>query len=274
MMVQGQPIKAGKYGLHVSVEETGPWTIIFSNNSTAWGSYFYDESEDALRVQVEPETNEFREWLTFEFIDRQPSSATCALIWENIKLPFKIEVANSNEVYFTQIRKELQSSPGFTWQSWNQAANLTVQLNDNLEEGLEWAEASISAPFSGQENFTTLSTKSRVLNALGRSEESIATMDKAIHHATANSGQIHNFGRTLIGLGSKDKALEVFKYNHKRFERNWPTEVGMMRGYSAVGEYGKALEHAKLAHAHAPDKLNKDNLATLIEKLKNKQDIN
>lgn len=49
--IQGQPLKAGSYGLHYIV---GPdeWTAIFSNNSTSWGSFFYDPAEDALRVNA------------------------------------------------------------------------------------------------------------------------------------------------------------------------------------------------------------------------------
>ena len=29
VLVQGEELKAGKYGLHLIVEETGPWTWIF-----------------------------------------------------------------------------------------------------------------------------------------------------------------------------------------------------------------------------------------------------
>ncbi|MEP6646656.1 MAG: DUF2911 domain-containing protein, partial [Saprospiraceae bacterium] len=54
VMIEGKPLKAGKYGLFLIVQEDGPWTWIFSNNSTAWGSFFYKEKDDALRVDVQP----------------------------------------------------------------------------------------------------------------------------------------------------------------------------------------------------------------------------
>src|SRR5688500_5710229 len=76
VMVEGKPLAAGKYGLHLIVEETGPWTWIFSKNNSAWGSYFYTAKEDALRVQVSPKENTFTEWLTYTFTDRQPDAAT------------------------------------------------------------------------------------------------------------------------------------------------------------------------------------------------------
>ncbi len=272
--IQGKPIAAGKYGFHVIVEETGPWTIVLSKNHGAWGSFFYDEAEDALRVEATPEKNEFHEWLTFEFIDRQPTSTTAALMWENIKLPFTIEVPNYNDLYVAQIKSELQSPLGFNWQNWNAAANFALQNKTHLEQGLEWAEASISTPFIGQENFTTLQTKSGLLVALERADEAEAIMDKAIYDPTATPFQIHGYGRQLIAQGKKEKALEVFKYNYKHFKGAWPTEVGMARGLSANGHYAEALKHAQKAHEQAPNKLNKDNMAAAVEKLKQKQDIN
>ncbi len=274
MMVQGKPIKAGKYGMHVVVEENGPWTIIFSKNNSAWGSYFYEESDDVLRVQATPEKSDFHEWLTYEFIDRQPSYTTVALMWENIKLPFKIEVANVEDMYVNTIKKELQGQAGFTWTSWNSAANYCLQNNTHLEQGLEWAEASINAPFIGNANFATISTKAQLLGKLERTAEAQETMEKAIKHSSATVFQIHGYGRQLIAQGKKEKAMEIFKYNTERFGDNWPTHVGMARGYAAVGKYDKALKHAEIAHKQAPDKLNKDGLAKAIEKLKAGQDIN
>lgn len=274
MTVQGKPIKAGKYGLHIIVEEEGPWTLIFSNNSSSWGSFFYDEKEDALQVKATPEKNEFHEWLSYEFTDRQPDNCTAALMWENISLTFKIEVPDANELYVSNLREELRSSKGFTWTNWNAAANFCLQNDYNLEEGLQWAEAAISSPFLGNENFSTLQTKGGILAKLNRQDEAGEAMDKAIKHPTATSFQIHGYGRQLIGLGQKEKALEVFKYNYERFDKAWPTEVGMARGYSATGQYDKALEHAKIAVGQAPDKLNKDGMTAAIEKLKKGEDIN
>ncbi len=50
--VEGQPLPAGTYGLHM-IPNQDQWTIIFSKMHTAWGSFSYKESEDALRVDRE-----------------------------------------------------------------------------------------------------------------------------------------------------------------------------------------------------------------------------
>jgi hypothetical protein len=74
--------------------------------------------------------------------------------------------------------------------------------------------------------------------------------------------------------GKKQDALEIFKLNAKRYPKTWPVNVGLARGYSAVGDYSKALKHARLAANEAPDKLNKDTMLSAIEKLQKNQDIN
>ena len=33
------------------------WTVIFSKNSSAWGSFTYKQDEDALRVNVKPQAS-------------------------------------------------------------------------------------------------------------------------------------------------------------------------------------------------------------------------
>ncbi|MBK7870081.1 MAG: DUF2911 domain-containing protein [Saprospiraceae bacterium] len=274
VMIQGKSLKAGKYGFHIIVEENKPWTLIFSNNSTAWGSFFYDPAEDALRVEATPEKSEFHQWLTYEFTERQPESCTVALIWENIKLPFKIEVPKMNELYVQTMRQELQNSPGFNYQTWVTAVNYCVQNNTNLEEALTWADYAISGPFIGQENFTTLQAKAAALQALNRIPEAQKIMDKAIKDPTATAFAIHGYGRQLMATGDKKKAVEVFEYNYQRFNGAWPTNVGLARGYSAIGQYDKALKHAQAGLAEAPDAVNKNFLTQAVEKLKNKQDIN
>ena len=272
--IQGKDLKAGTYGFHVIPKEEGAWTLIFSKNSTAWGSYFYEEKDDALRVETTPEATSFTEWLTFDFIDRQPTSCTVALKWEEKSIPFKVEIANMHDVYVNNFKRELQSNGGFTWQGWQQAANYCATNDTHLEQGLEWAEKSVSLPFICQKNFTTLQTKSTLLAKLGKQEEANKVMAQAIKEPTVTIFQIHGYGRQLLAQGKKEEALEVFKYNKERFGDVWPVRVGLARGYSAVGKYDEALKHCKIALERAPDKLNKDGLTKAIEQLKNKEDIN
>src|SRR5262252_5631518 len=63
--IEGKPLAKGVYGLHMIPAEN-EWTVIFSKNSTAWGSFTYNQSEDALRVTVKPQPAEMKEALAYE----------------------------------------------------------------------------------------------------------------------------------------------------------------------------------------------------------------
>ena len=66
----------------------------------------------------------------------------------------------------------------------------------------------------------------------------------------------------------------MWQLNSKKFPNQWPVNVGMARGNSAVGNYKEALKYAKLALAQAPDDNNKKNLQTGIERLEAGKDMN
>lgn len=276
VQVEGKPLKAGTYGLHMIVEENAPWTLVLSKNSSAWGSYFYEEKDDALRVQVTPEDHAFTEWLNYSFVDRQPTSSILQLEWENKAVPFKIEVPNMNELYVANFRKELQGATGFSWQNWNQAANFCLTNDINLNEALTWAEASISAPFVGQKNFTTLSTKASIQYKLDQKEEAKATMQEAINNPTATALLVHSYGRQLIAEKRLDEALKVFQDNRKKYKSVWPTNYGLARVYSARGDFKNALKYLKIAKTKVPegDTINASAVDANIKKLENGQDIN
>ena len=273
VMIEGKPLAAGKYGLHLIVEPTGPWTWIFSKNNSAWGSYFYTAKEDALRVQAQPRDNQHTEWLTYTFTDRQPDAATLELQWERKAIPMRITVPNVNDLYVTQIERELQSTPGFDPDNYAFAANFLLQENYNLEKALMWSDMAINPP-TGQRNFNSMTTKANVLMKMGKKEEALSTYTAAMELSDATPGAIHQLGRGLIGQGEKDVALKIFQMNYDKNKGAWPTNVGMTRGLAAVGRYDEALKYANAALAEAPDDVNKKSLASMIEKLKNKQDVN
>jgi hypothetical protein len=235
--VEGKPLPAGSYGLHM-IPGKESFTVIFSKNAGSWGSYWYDPKEDALRVDVKPAKAEFHEWLSYEFTEREPSRATLAMHWENLKVPLSIAVDDVDELYFQAVRREMRGQQGFRVENLVAAAQFTLQTGKHLEEGLAWAQRAVTAEYMGQENFQTLSTLGRLQLALGKAVEAEKSFDKAI-------------------AGS--------------FPNHWPVNVGLARGYAANGDLKKALEHAKLALAQAPDELNRKALAGMIAQLEKGQ---
>ncbi len=129
--VQGQPLPAGRYGLHFIPGES-EWTVIFSKDADAWGSFWYDPKNDALRVKTKPAKTDYHEWLTYEFIDRDPDKVTASLEWENLQVPFTVSVDDVNALWVDGLRNELRGSAGFFWQNWQQAADFCAQKKVNL----------------------------------------------------------------------------------------------------------------------------------------------
>ncbi len=123
VQIDGKPLAAGRYGLHMLASEN-EWTVIFSKNSTSWGSFTYDPAEDALRVTVKPEKAPYREWLTYDFVDRRSDRSTVALSWEELRVPFTITVPDIATLYIDNMRKELRNAAGFRWQQWQAAAQV------------------------------------------------------------------------------------------------------------------------------------------------------
>src|SRR2546423_10812275 len=85
--------------------------------------------------------------------------------------------------------------------------------------------------------------------------------------------ELHQYARQLLQQGKKQEAFAMWQLNSKKFPNQWPVNVGMARGNSAVGNYKEALKYAKLALAQAPDDNNKNNLQTGIEKLEAGKDM-
>lgn len=92
LLIEGNKLAAGKYGIHMIPSEKD-WIIIFSKNNSAWGSFTYSQEEDALRVTVTPVKAPHKEWLAYCLDDLTQDSATLCLHWEQLKVPIKIKLA-------------------------------------------------------------------------------------------------------------------------------------------------------------------------------------
>ena len=90
VLIEGKKLPAGAYGFF-AIPGENEWTLIFNKIADQWGAFTYNESEDALRIKVKPVSNSNHEWLLYSFTDMTPTSAQLNLIWEKLKVPFKIE---------------------------------------------------------------------------------------------------------------------------------------------------------------------------------------
>ena len=241
--VEGRTLSAGKYGFFVAYDPS-ECTLIFSKNSTSWGNFFYDSTEDALRVKVKPgKTDKSVEWLKYEFTEQTSSSATIQLQWEKVTIPFRVDV-DVIKMQLASFRKELRGGvalPGY-WQPWNEAASYCLANHTNLEEALLWADSATSSIFGGTRNFETWQTKAAILDSLGRKAEGEEAMKRAMSYVDDLQGYV--YGCTLVNAKRPQEAFEIFKMIYDKFPNSLFTNIGMATGYSALGDYKTALTWA------------------------------
>ncbi len=216
VLINGQPLPAGSYGFHTIPGEK-VWTIIFSNNSEAWGSYFYDETEDALRITVDSQEMDSKyEWMKFSFSEYTDTSLNISLKWAHRSVPFDVTIPR--EVTFTHIEKQFTSLPAFSWQGWMQGAEYTLSNNYEIEKGLEWANRAVGR----EENVRTLNMLARLQLINGMTSETMSTIDNLITkfgdqwRAHVFAGEVHALANhSEAAISSYEKAISMI--DNERF---------------------------------------------------------
>ena len=263
--IEGKPLAKGTYGLHM-IPGHDQWTIIFSKEHVAWGSFTYKQADDALRVTVKPQMSDPREALTYDFDDVKADSAVATLRWERISVPFKIDV-NVHDIVQASLHNQLQGLPQYTWEGWDDAATYLLTNKYDLDEALLYEETSIRT----EPRFDNYLTKSQILEAMGRKDDAATAKNGALQRATA--AQLYYYGRQLQTQGKQDEAFDLFRQAAKKDPNDWVVHDGTARLYSAQGDYDSALKEIKITLAGAPDN-QKIFFEPLVKKLEAKQDIN
>ena len=270
ILIEGQPLAAGTYGLHMIIHEDNRATVIFSKNNWSWGSYAYDPAEDALRVNVNTTVIPHVEQLTYSFDEVNTDSAMASLNWSQKRIPFKIQV-EVTEIVMNEIRHQLEDVDGYSRLSWEQGANFALNNGGDLDEAMEWINIAMEGRFFSERNFNNMQIKSQILEKQGKTVEAKKLMDEAI--PLGNVRQVHNYARSLLAQNQNEEALKIFKWNAKKNKGVWPTNYGLASGYSSIGNYKAALKHLKIAEKRAPSELARNAIKASITNLEDKLNV-
>lgn len=253
-------LAAGTYGLHM-IPTTGTWTVIFSRESGAWGSFTYDQKEDAARVTAKPEAAEFQERLGFSFDEPTRDSVVLAMRWEKLRVPIEIRIDVARTVLDNYLA-QLRGLPRFGWQGWNQAANWAAQNDIDLDNAMGWADRSISM----NRNFTNLSTKALIVGKKGNETEAEKLRSEAF--AIATEGELNAYGYQLMSQQKTDEAIAIFERNVKAHPQSWNAYDSLAEAYGIKGDKKKAIENYTRALNLTTDPAQKTRIAGAIEQLK------
>lgn len=269
VMVEGKPLKAGTYGLHMAMGADNV-ILIFSNQSEAWGSFSYEDKYDALRVNAKPVAlDKSVEWLKYEFVDHREKSCVVAMQWEKLSVPFKIEVDVDN-IVVARLRDQVTSMKQFNSTNMIQASSWCFNKSINLEEALTWAQKAITG-FQGQKSYPSLRNLAVGYEKLNRLQQADSVMNEALTMAGVN--QYAGYARALIQQKRFDKSLEILNAAKTKFGDVFAVNNAMAFVYSAKTDFNKALEHAEKALTQATEP-QKAVIRGNIAKLKEGKDIN
>lgn len=263
VLVGGKGLPTGTYGLHM-IPTQGDWTIIFSRNATSWGSFFYKESEDALRTTVKPEQSENHEWLQYEFSDLSDSSGTLSLLWEKVRISIPLAFDTRRLVLDNVHNVYLRGLAGFSWQGFDQAAQYCLRNNLNLPEALNWANESIRRA----ETFANLRTKAAILEKMGNTAEAAPVRARAM--LIANEADINTLGYTFLQANQMKDAIATFEKNVRDHPNSWNVYDSLAEGFEKSGDVKRSIINYEKALKLVGDDVNRKRITDTIAKLRAK----
>jgi Protein of unknown function (DUF2911) len=265
LRVEGKLLPKGVYGLHM-IPGASSWVIIFSKNSTSWGSFTYDSTEDALRVRVTPQTIPHVEVLTYSFDDPKPSSVILTMRWEDVAVPMRLGI-DTPHLVAQKLRLQLRGRVQTEWQPWEEVANYLLENSLDATEALRDADQSIQI----EDRFENEMTRARALRALGQAAGADSTQSRAI--AMGSQPQVYSFARTLQRLGQQRAALEIFLQDSRKHPGTWTSHLESARLAVAASDYPLAVRETQAAIALAAPAM-KGPLQEVLTQLQKGVDIN
>jgi hypothetical protein len=263
VIIEGKPITAGTYAIFLIVEQNDPWTLILSKDVNNWGSFFYNEKNDALRVPLKLMEVPFTEWLNFGFDNRFLTYTTAYMEWEKKRVEFKIEVPNVHELYLSRWRDEMKSKKALDVDGWMAAVDFCL-ANDmkNWEEALAWCENGLF----WAKNYKTLSSKAKVLEKLGRQAEADEQWKVALEHRNTTLDDLLSYAGSWVSKNDPAKAKPVYTSAFSRYPKEAAyINLRMARAYR-LKDKKISIEHYETAIKNWPKK-DADQLPRIKEEL-------
>ncbi len=181
--INGQPLPKGTYSLH-TIPGRDAWTVIFNKVADQWGSFKYDQAQDALRVTAKPHPDEFNEWMTFSIPKLSTDSATVELKWERLAVPFMVNT-NTTQKTIAAARTAVAAAAANDYRTPLRAASFAFDAGD-LSDAQAWSDQALKA----NENIQTLWLKARLLQKHGQIADALRTGEQALAKAGPNDAEL------------------------------------------------------------------------------------
>jgi hypothetical protein len=175
--IDGKPLPKGAYSLH-TIPGKDSWTLAFNKTAKQWGSFSYDQAQDALRVTAKPQKGPFAELFTITFPDVTTDDAVVALRWADTMVLFKIGTNTTANVMAAATAAVAGAAPTDAAIP-ARAASFAFDSGNNAL-AMKWIDQSLKIkPTMGN-----LYLKSRIQAKGGDRAGAIATAESALKMAT------------------------------------------------------------------------------------------
>lgn len=258
--VEGKAIKAGTYGLHVLPTQK-EWTVAFSNVSSAWGSFTYDQKEDALRVTVKPHPiDTLEERLSYRFDNPTETTVTLVMSWEKLAMPLAISV-ETPKVTMASVRSELRGILNYDDRAQTAAAEYWLKNGGPADEGIKMVDKSI-ARHAGYQNQMI---KAGFLEKQGKAKEAEELKTKA--KAVATEGELNNAAYALMADKKIDDAIKMFQAVVEKYPDSWNAHDSLGEALLNKGDKAGAAASYKKALALAKDPVQKKRIEGVLARI-------
>lgn len=184
VLINGQPLPAGRYSFHTIPAKDGNWTLIFNKDDGQWGSFDYDPAKDALRVKtkVDPAQPFNMELLTYYFDPVTADTATVHLRWEKMDVPFTVQVKDVVGSTMTRLKafvaaaKPEDPGPFISAANYAKTNKLNAEASAWFNEALKRNDTLVAA----KETFQNLNRKASILLNLDRKEDALTAAERAV----------------------------------------------------------------------------------------------
>jgi len=187
VMMDGQTLKAGSYGLY-SIPNKDTWEIIFYSEADKNGvPRDWDDNKIAAKTTVKVGSMPMNiETFTIAFNDVTSTSTIIGLLWEKTYVGIKIEVPTDQMVSAT-IDAVMAASPKAG--DYYNAAIYYSQQDKDLKKANEWMEKAMS--MIEKPGFWQLRQQSLIYAKIGETEKAIATAKKSLEGAKAAKNEAY-----------------------------------------------------------------------------------
>lgn len=190
--IQGKhKLPPGSYALY-TIPYPNKWTVIFSTNTGLWGSYGYQEKDDALRIEIQPDNNAaFHESFTIQFTDLAHDKARIQLNWDKTEVSFEVSIDIQQRV-ITSINQKIaeEDTSRSKWTYYWMGADYLLKKDTSLDLALAWITESMKL----EEVWLNYWTGAEVNAKLGNYKEAV------------------RLGNRAIEIGSKEENKPYFPY--------------------------------------------------------------